>query len=262
MRTALWINDYPVSRLGLHVERVEGWADLPTFTLVAESVPGRAGLVVLAGQAGAVAAREVLVSGALVRPTASALPGARRQLLALAGAGLVELRIVDAPEVVLAGYLTRCILGGFDRQFRANGLRVALTFTCPDPRALSRCATVVALTTSPAACPLGTAPVAPVIRIFGAATNPVLTYRTAGGVSRQTMGFTITLASTDYLEIDCEAKTVLKSVSGTVTNAIDTLTSGDFPTLDPHDGDYLLSSWPTLEVSAGAGEAAYRQAWS
>lgn len=259
--TVLYVNDYNLRTLGLVVERVEGWADLPPLQLLGDGIPGRAGQVVLAGAAATVDMRTLVVTGALLRDTQAQLVAARRQLLALAGAGLVELRVIDAPEVVHAGYLTRAIVGGFDRQFRAPGLRVALTFTCPDPRAYTLNPTLVAFSTLAAGCPLGTAPVSPVIRIYGAASNPVVTYRTAGGVSRQTLGFTITLAAADYLEIDGGAKTVTKSVSGTVSNAIDTLSSGDFPTLDPQDGDFVTGSWPTLEVSAGTGEAAYRRGW-
>lgn len=262
--TALYLNDVNLRRLGYIVERVEGWADVPGLQPLSHVVPGRAGEVVLAGYAGDVPPRTITVSGTLLASSLTALVSARRQLAALVAGGLLEVRTLEAPDVMHVG-LGSLITVPFERQFRSvgqKGERITLTFLCTDPRAYTRAPTIVALATTRVACPLGTAPVAPVLRIYGSATNPTVTYRTAGGVSRQAMGFTITLAAADYLEIDCGAKTVTKSVSGTVSNAIDTLSSGDFPVLDPGDGDFLTGSWPTLELSAGAGEAAYRRAWA
>jgi hypothetical protein len=111
------------------------------------------------------------------------------------------------------------------------------------------------------AIPLGTAVSAPTIRIMGAATNPVLTYRNAGGTVKQTMGFTVTLASTDYLEINGELFSITKYASGVASNGMALWTSGDFPALDPQDGYPSIDSYPTLEVSAGTGEVLYRRTW-
>lgn len=263
--TAIYLNDYNPRRLGYVVERVEGWADVAALQPTAQDVPGRAGELALTGALGTMSPRTVTVYGTLLAASAAALVAARRDLIERASRGLIELRTVDAPDVMHQGILTGLVTAAYDRQFRAvgrKGERVTLTFTCLDPRAYSTAPTVVALATTRAPCPLGSAPVAPLVRIFGAATNPVLTYRGISGVVRQSLGFTLTLAAADFLEIDCEAKTVTKSVSGVVSNAIDTLSSGDFPTLDPGDGDYGASAWPTLELSAGAGEVAYRKAWA
>jgi phage-related protein len=109
--------------------------------------------------------------------------------------------------------------------------------------------------------PLGTAVSAPLIRVLGAATNPVITYRDKSGAVRQSMTLTITLAATDYLEIDCELFTITKYVSGVASNGITLLTAGDFIALDPQDGDYANGVWPTLEISAGSAEVLYRKAW-
>jgi hypothetical protein len=55
---------------------------------------------------------------------------------------------------------------------------------------------------------------------------------------------------------------VTKSVSAVVSNAMNALAPGwNFPALDPADGVYLTSTWPTLEVSSGTGLATYTKAY-
>jgi hypothetical protein len=35
----------------------------------------------------------------------------------------------------------------------------------------------------------------------------------------------------------------------------------NFPALDAQDGNYVLSQWPTLEVTSGSGQAVYTKAY-
>ena len=136
-----------------------------------------------------------------------------------------------------------------------------LRFEALDPYWYDRDPTVVS---APAAvrvrCPLGTAPVAPVLQIAGAATNPVLTLRNQAGDSVLTLTWTGSLLSTDYLEIDCAARTAVKYTSGTPSDAASGL-SGSFPILTVEDGGYELASWPTLESSAGGLVVNYKRGW-
>jgi hypothetical protein len=112
--------------------------------------------------------------------------------------------------------------------------------------------------------PLGTAPSTPVIRLM-AGTNPVLTYRDAGGAAVRSMTFTASLAATDYLDIDMRYRTITRVNSGApvATSGLSLLTAGDFPwAFDPQDGDYLSATWPTLEVSSGSAEALWWRQWA
>jgi hypothetical protein len=114
--------------------------------------------------------------------------------------------------------------------------------------------------------PLGSAPSAFVLRIMGAATNPVVTYRTAGGTVVWTLTFTVTLVATnDYLELDGTTGRIWKYASGVKTDGIALLTGGQqdwgVRGLDPQDGDSTTSAWPTIELSAGTGELSWRKAW-
>ena len=140
-----------------------------------------------------------------------------------------------------------------------EGADVAFRILCRDAywKAAEPTLRALAVAATRYTLPLGTAPSSPIIRIM-AATNPVLTYRSAGGTSLRTMTFTVTLASTDYLDINMQTRKIVKYASGTASNGASLLTSGDFPwAFDPADGDVATSAWPTLEVSTGTAEALY-----
>lgn len=143
-----------------------------------------------------------------------------------------------------------------DLSQRAVEMRLLLEMK--DPRVYDTTDTAVALSTSPAATPLGTAPVGPVVRIDGGVTDPTVTYRDNGGTVVETMGLTVALAGGQWVEVDMEAQTIEREDG---TPHPEYLTSGTFFRLDPRDGDYPGSSWPTLELSGSTGTATYRRAW-
>jgi hypothetical protein len=264
---AFWVNDTPLERLGFRVVRVRGMGDPLGQRVPTTAVPGRAGRLAVSTRAGEVSPRTVTVT-LTIRPRTSLadLEAAMVKLYALCGGGLVELREARDPGKALVGYLA----GGEDLPYDPQYLAadpaslVTLRFTCDDPARYAVSPTLVGLATSRAACPLGPLPVAPILRIFGAVTNPTVSIRTAGGVLRQTMGFTIALAATDWLEVNCETGVIQKSVSGVVSDAYGTWTtkSDGFLVLDPHDGDPVTGTGPTLELSGGSGEACYWRAYA
>jgi phage-related protein len=267
MQTAMYVNDFDTSSLGLIVTSVDGWRDAPSTRDRTTQLPTRVGAVILAPEA-ETAPRVITVDG-VIDPshagkalTLANLRAAISELQERLYRGTIEVRFADEPDIFV---LARCEQGNLiatPPQFMNPKSRVQIRMLCPDPLRYDRNGSVVGFGASPrAGTPLGTAVSAPVIRIMGAATNPVITYRNMSGDVKQTMGFTVTLAATDYLEIDCELFTIKKFASGVETNGISLLTSGDFIALDPQDGDYAGSVWPTLEVNAGSGECLYRRAW-
>ena len=265
--TALFVNDFDTSSLGLVVTGVDGWRDAPATRDRTTQLPTRVGAVILAPEA-ETAPRQLVIDG-VIDPTAAGKAGslanvraAINELQALIYRGTIEVRFADEPDVFVLARGEQAQLIATPPQFMNPKSRVQIRLFCPDPLRYDRNGSVVGFGVSPrAGVPLGTAVSAPVIRVMGAATNPVITYRDKSGVVRMTMGFTVTLAATDYLEIDCELFTIKKFASGVETNGITLLTSGDFIALDPQDGDYANAVWPTLEVSAGSGEVLYRRAW-
>jgi phage-related protein len=150
---------------------------------------------------------------------------------------------------------------------------VELDFLLFDPLAYKTTSESVSFTTA-TAIPLGTATskgnisVPSKIRITGAASFPILTYKNSAGATIAEMSFTgYSPLASDFIEIDLARGLVTKSVSGQVSNAMNALAPGwNFPALDPADGVYLTSSWPTLEITSvlgpvGTGLATYTKAY-
>ena len=164
-------------------------------------------------------------------------------------------RLAHAPMVVVG------------KAFRTSGglaQRVTVSILCADPHAWAVTATTLAIASN-TACDPGTAIARPVITVTGVHTNLLLTLKNAGGTTQETMGFTLTIAgAADTVVIDCDRMTVRKTVSGVTTNAIDTITSGAFPTflaLDPNDGDQLMATVPSLSASFGSGTPTVSANW-
>ncbi len=68
--------------------------------------------------------------------------------------------------------------------------------------------------------------------------------------------------SGDLIEINLSTGLVRKRVSGVYSNAMGALAAGwDFPAIDPNDGTFSASQWPTLQVSSGSGSITYRKAY-
>jgi phage-related protein len=152
-------------------------------------------------------------------------------------------------------------------------LAVELDFLLFDPLAYKTTSESVSFTTA-TAIPLGTATskgnisVPSKIRITGAASFPILTYKNSAGATIAEMSFTgYSPLASDFIEIDLARGLVTKSVSGQVSNAMNALAPGwNFPALDPADGVYLTSTWPTLEITSvlgpvGTGLATYTKAY-
>jgi len=186
--------------------------------------------------------------------------------------GLLEIRFGDTDRVVYGLLEQGAVVGesggAADWVHTRGPLALSWTIVCHDPLRYDQDVTGVGFSSSAAALPLGTAPSAGLVTIYGAATNPTLTYRDQVGdallpVSGDsvTMGFTATLGADDALEVDLAAKKVTRIDAGVRSDALSTLTSGWFFALDPADGNAAASSWPTLEVSSGTALATYRRAW-
>jgi hypothetical protein len=259
--SVVYVNDYDLRRLGAELELVDGLRAAPSQRWVSTPVTGRMGELLLSGRPN-VNARRVALRGRVVADTQAALETAIDALKSRLLQGAIEVRPASNLTRVLL-----CRLVAFAEQPFAPQMATPVTGITAELEALSPAwydrdpVVVSAATAIRVACPVGNLPVAPVVRIMGG-TNPVLTLRTAAGDSVGSMTFTVTLAATDYLEVDMDAKTVTKYASGVATNGLSLLTAGDFLTLSPEDGDELTSASPTLEVSAGALMVACARRWA
>ena len=251
MSGGMYVNGFDTGLIGVTVTNVVGAT--AKFAPRTRKVYGRAGLV----RTTVVPEVEprTLTVGVVVRGATPAAMEANLSLLA----GLFLADVNVSFETTQDRYL-RCVLTTLTiaphtgPQFVNTTTGAVLSLTAIDPYWQDASVVMNSFNTVAVAMVLGTAPSTPLLRISGAATDPVVTYRDAAGNAKQTLGLTITLAATDYLDIDCDTMTIQKSVSGTVTDALSTLASGDFLVLDPADA-------PTLEVDSGTGKAFYRRGW-
>lgn len=256
----LFVNDFDCSALGLIVADVDGWLHAPSARDKTTQLPGRVGAVLLAPEA-ETAPRNLVINGVIKRASVVSARAALLEMQERLYRGTVELRFADDPDKVYYARTTDADWSGTPPQFVNPNGRVSIRATCFDPLVYDRYGSVVGFTTVRSAVPLGSAVSAPILRVMGAVTNPTITYRDKSGTSKRTMGFTVTLGVNDYLEIDCELFKITRYTAGMASQGIALLTAGDFLALDPQDGDYAGSVWPTLELSGGSGEANYRRAW-
>jgi hypothetical protein len=259
--TALYINDYDTSRLGLGIERCDGRRDGLSVKDRVTQVPKRVGEVALAQEA-EVTPRVLKVSGWIRGSSVTAARAALDELKSRCYGGTLEVRFADDPERLFYVRAEDCEIRGKDPDFATACVEVTLSLKAFDPLLYARQGTVLGFTTVRAPVPLGTAISLPTIRIHGAVTNPVITYRDARGVQQGQVGITVTLGATEALDIDCELMKLWRWTAGVRASGEVLPLTGDFMRLDPDDGDAANAVWPTLEVSpACMGEALYRKAW-
>lgn len=150
---------------------------------------------------------------------------------------------------------------------RLGSVRFARSLTipvsAPDPRWYDDTTSQsVSLSTSPAACPLGNAPVEPLLTgLPGTCTvsyldpsdNPIV----KDGV---TLEFGWTGVASTPVTLDLANQTLIDNGGASVLGTNRDAGSVWF-SLDPHDGDFLTSAWVKLALSAGTGSADYARGW-
>jgi hypothetical protein len=257
MTTALWIDGLDArATYGLQLGASDGARDLPTRRLDTITIPDVPGATKLG--APAIEPRSLTLTGVLQGSTAVDVRTKRDLLFAVLRRGRVTLRLADAPTRELPIEILTTKMASTGAQQLARTLPISIDAVALDPFWRDVTPTVVAISTTPGACPLGTAPVAPVI--VCTAPGPVLslTLRTA-------LGDAVTVLQLAGLEpavpltIDCAARTIRQGA----VSMIAALVSGDFPVLDAiTQGDYAASAWPTLAVSQGTASVTYTRRWA
>lgn len=261
MPASIYLNETDVLTLGFVVDDPGDWLDGPTRDYPTLAIPGRQGVVYAADPA--VQPRQVTVSGTLY-PTGPTLANrllSEKKIKALAYRALARLVYDDNTNTPIAidGVCTRCTIRTMGHPQLGLVSRIAFTLLCYDPTWVDLTGQVITFNATPQRLPLGTAPSGGLVRIAAPiwsanVQNPVLTYYNAAQLALSAMTFTVTLtAGTEYLEIDLDRSTITKYSSGTSSNGATLLTSGDFFTPDPMDGDPITLSYPMLGLSASAG---------
>lgn len=242
-----------LSSLGLVVE---------TLTNVRATVPREDSTVTVAGLAGAtltetlpqVGVRDFTIAGTILGGSASACLSAYNSLCALCAGGSKVLVLQDDTTRRITARLRGQSFTCVEVALGAASAKVELQWRAIDPYWEDVTATTVSLTTSPAACAMGSAETWPTIVINQSCT---ITYKTSAGTTVYTLVVT-GVSGAQTASIDMRARTITHSVSG-ITPSL--RTSGRYFRLSPREGVYASSSWPTLTLSTGTGTATYRKAW-
>ena len=271
MPTLATLNGATLASLGLtYLEHIDGLDDGPKSTAPTVSVPGAEGEI-RTSDLRAYQARDVVVRGVVAAASTAALKTTLNALKYAFMADPARLT-VDARDttVRLNGVCVGFDVESLERQLSPGALKVRIgaTLRCADPFYEEAALTTTSFTSSDTAMPVGTERVRPVITVTasgGACTNPTITLKNYAGTTIGTITFTgLTLPSNgDVLAINCFTGQITKTVSAVTTNAAATRTdASNFPVwLDPRDGSYALSQWPTLRGTVASGSATFAAAY-
>lgn len=249
---------------------VETWTDAlsgPARSFALGTVPGRLDTVKLATDA-AVKPGQIVITGTVAGDTMSAyLTNLRNvkgwavdtvalKFLALDANVFVEVDQTEAPVIHIG-------IPGL-----TPATRLSITFQSLKPYWQSTSVTSNALSTSLTEQALGTAPVFPVITFTGAPSGLTLTYADSAGTTLKTLTLAgLTTVGATQTVVDCAASTVIQTISGDATDAIDKLVEpSDFFSLRPKDSDRVTPTWCKLKYSLSGGSVsgvtcAYRKAY-
>lgn len=255
----LFIDDYDLQNLGVTISsEIEGDLDAPARRWDLVSVPGRLDAVVRTGSAQVIRPRTLVFVGAITAADhASMLTNLKSLKYRLSPD---EVRVRTASGSTLE-WLARCealIARPLGLAF-GPARELEFRFICPNPHRRSTTESNESLSSTPQAIALGNARSNCRVRINGAVTDPVLTYKHYDTTTLATMSFTKTLGAGEWIEIDTAARTIVDDGGANVLADLDS--GSEWPVLDPRDGDYLASQWPTLELSAGTGTVWYYKRW-
>lgn len=239
---------------GLVVADVSAVNSAPERTTPTVPVWGRGGVTPMAdSQEGP---RTISVRGH-VRGSSVADQRAKMDALKLAlQVASIELIVPDQPTRYALVSLEQFDAPNLPIQYSQKDWPVNLRFAARYPYLLQ---TTPESIVSPAALPMGTGPVRPVMTLTGTTLAPVFTLKNNAAVTVATMTFgTLTMTAPDVLVVDCD--TLTARMNG--VNVLANLTLGDFFLIEPSiHANYSTSAWPTITVNAGTNTISYRRSW-
>lgn len=178
---------------------------------------------------------------------------------------VAEIETIDMPNLVCYATL-KDVTVRFYTGAHANPLcEVTVVWTNTDGAWMDREPVLRSLSTTAAACPVGTGVSAPTITLKGGATaveGVTVTVQSASGATLSTLALATNLATDDALVIDSASHSLKRYVAGVLQTGANSgdnwLTSGDFPLLSGEDGESVNV---VLSASAGTplGAISYRR---
>jgi hypothetical protein len=263
VETMLWINDTPLQRFGLVLQRPTAWLDgaaraLPETARIAGLTGGRYELLPI------VPSRDVTLTGVMLN-----LPLETQQaaLSALTDAlsGLLELRWPHASMQVMRGVAGPLQVEPVnpDKAFvhpDRTALRVTVVIRCVDTATYARQPKRIRLSTTPKAVVVGGLPIGGEIMLEGPLSGSVdIELLSASGVLLERMALRgVSLAEGDVLTIRLDSPRLLikRTAAGVQTNVFHwrslSLSTG-WLNASPYHADPARGQYPLVRLSTGAG---------
>lgn len=246
-----------VTTWGWTIDRDPKWGDGAVHDFKALDLPDTYGVVY--GRRPYVKGRTLALSGWLVGVSTQDRENKEAALESATAGRLVRLEIDTGTtwRRVAWGYQTGFNSETVQRSFLSIVTRVTIGFLCPAGAWSDELPIPYGFDATPT--PLGVvwAPVAPIWRVMGPATNPVLNVFGVNGRATASSTFSGTWGASDYLEIDSRSGRMEQSLSGTWSDAVAVLLGDSAPILDPRDADPDAGLAHLASVSAGTGLAIY-----
>ena len=261
MSRALIVDGKDLSDLGFVAEQFRGHRSMPLRSLPTVDVPGRVGPVV-ASNVPRYQSRRLTISGALDAGTFAEMQARLDEIkYRLEGAGRTVTIADDETRQFRSVRFQEISATPFRPDLFQKQTALTIQGIAYDPRGYSTALTVsTSFASTDTAMSIGTAEVGPVVRISGTAVNPAIIYKNSASVEQARVTLGTTIGSTGYIDIDLDLFTLLDETGANVSNLLNS-TASTFFVLDPLDGNYVTSAWPTLQVTAGSATATYRKAY-
>lgn len=271
---SIWIDDDDLTAYEWRVKSAAGLDDLPERNFPLVSLPVL-GLSIEASTYANVSPRDFSIVFAIRTASQATLEAAIKALnYRLGGPAVVVRSTMRTNQQLTARAIGGKVSYGIGPQFVAPFyFQTEVPFRAANPywKDTAAAAQSVSFGTTATALPQGTAPTRGTITIAasgGSVVNPKIRYRNSAGTLLAEILFTHTILTGDALEVNADTGTIRKRVSGVWSDAESLATAGfTLPTFAPRDGNYLTSTWPTIELAAdsgaanGQGTAAYSRAW-
>ncbi|MHB1065472.1 MAG: hypothetical protein ACYC1Z_13460 [Georgenia sp.] len=247
------VNGSDLATFGFTVRSVDGLAGGVSRSYATAPAPHGVGLTLL-DDSPRYSARNITIRGTLIADTPAELVTAYRRLVAWMSVEPIDVAWSLESDRFARGRLLGDPVTVADPQGLSRIMPVQFVVECHSPYLAATETTTVTLSTTPAACALGTWDSAPVITVTGASTVTI-TYADHEGTTQASMTFA---GVTSPLVVSLATYTATHAGG---LNAMDLLTSGDFFLLRAIDSDADTDAWPTLTLSAGTGTATYLKRW-
>lgn len=257
-KTTLTLDGVDLSTIGLILDDMDGWSDSAPRAHSFVGMPKRREWARVTGKP-IYRPRELRLTGHVEGATMAAMRTRLHELKYRFSDNELGLIFSDASTEIMYGWLgdDGIDVSSLGPALASRRRRVSIHVVCPDGRIYETITTNSSFgSTASAAVALGTAPVEPIITVQTATTFDII-YKSSTGGERARFGvsgatgppFTINMSRQTILNSSNDSQIVSKS-SGT-----------DFFALDPFDGDWTTSAWPTLQISAGTMTVSYQRAY-